>query len=70
MSSKPTRGSRARPGAVPIALVAERAYFKAEERGFAPGYELDDWLAAERELAAKPSPPKPKRAKRAPSTSA
>jgi hypothetical protein len=28
--------------------VAERAYFLAEARGFAPGHELDDWLAAER----------------------
>lgn len=32
------------------ALIAERAYFKAERRGFVPGYELDDWLAAEREV--------------------
>jgi hypothetical protein len=30
--------------------VAEIAYFKAESRGFAPGYELDDWLEAEQEL--------------------
>jgi hypothetical protein len=27
--------------------VAERAYYKAESRGFAPGYELEDWLEAE-----------------------
>jgi Protein of unknown function (DUF2934) len=33
------------------ALIAERAYFKAEKRGFVPGYELEDWLAAEREVA-------------------
>jgi hypothetical protein len=26
------------------------AYFKAEERGFAPGHEMHDWLEAEREL--------------------
>jgi hypothetical protein len=26
------------------------AYFKAEERGFAPGHEMQDWLEAEREL--------------------
>lgn len=25
------------------------AYFKAERRGFVPGHELDDWLAAEEE---------------------
>ena len=31
------------------AEIAERAYYKAENRGFAPGHELDDWLEAERE---------------------
>jgi hypothetical protein len=30
--------------------VAERAYFRAENRGFAPGGELEDWLAAEDEV--------------------
>ena len=33
------------------AVVAERAYFRALHRGFAPGHELEDWLAAEREVA-------------------
>jgi hypothetical protein len=33
-------------------LIAMSAYFKAEARGFSPGHELDDWLEAERELAA------------------
>ena len=33
-------------------LTAERAYFRAERRGFAPGHELEDWLAAEREVEA------------------
>lgn len=28
-------------------MIAEAAYFRAEQRGFAPGYELADWLAAE-----------------------
>ncbi len=31
--------------------IAEAAYFRAQRRGFAPGHELDDWLAAEREIA-------------------
>jgi hypothetical protein len=31
------------------AEVAKLAYYKAESRGFEPGYELDDWLEAERE---------------------
>jgi len=32
------------------ARIAELAYYKAEQRNFEPGYELDDWLAAEREF--------------------
>jgi DUF2934 family protein len=28
-------------------------FFKAEKRGFVPGYELDDWLEAEREYIPK-----------------
>jgi hypothetical protein len=31
-------------------LIAEAAYFRSEKRSFAPGYELEDWLAAETEL--------------------
>lgn len=31
--------------------VALAAYFIAEKRGFEPGHELDDWLAAEAEIA-------------------
>ena len=31
-------------------LVAEAAYFLAQARGFAPGHELEDWLAAERQI--------------------
>lgn len=31
-------------------MVAETAYSIAERRGFAPGHELSDWLAAEREV--------------------
>jgi hypothetical protein len=30
--------------------IAKAAYRKAERRGFAPGHELEDWLAAENEL--------------------
>ncbi len=32
------------------AAIAEAAYFRAERRGFAPGHELEDWLAAEEEI--------------------
>lgn len=32
------------------ARIAERAYWRAERRNFAPGHELEDWLHAEREI--------------------
>lgn len=35
------------------ALIAESAYFRAEKRGFEPGHESEDWLAAEAEVDAK-----------------
>ena len=35
------------------ALIARAAYFRAEKRGFAPGHETEDWLAAESEVDAK-----------------
>ena len=31
-------------------MVAQRAYAKAEKRGFAVGHELDDWLETEKEV--------------------
>lgn len=34
-------------------MISVAAYFKAERRGFQPGYELADWLAAEREILAR-----------------
>ena len=43
------------------AMIAESAYLRAEQRGFAPGYEEEDWLAAEKEvdalLSARPGAP-------------
>jgi hypothetical protein len=35
------------------ALIAEAAFFRAEKRGFAPGHEVEDWLAAEAEVDTK-----------------
>lgn len=32
--------------------IATAAYYRATQRGFAPGYELEDWLAAEQEIDA------------------
>jgi hypothetical protein len=33
-------------------MVAEAAYLRAERRGFQPGFETEDWLAAESEVDA------------------
>lgn len=33
-------------------LIAESAYYKAEQRGFEPGHEIEDWLEAEAEVRA------------------
>jgi len=59
--SPPGTGSRTQPFLlVPHRLTAaerhrricELAYRRAEQRGFAPGGEVDDWLEAEREVDA------------------
>lgn len=34
------------------AMVAQAAYLRAERRGFTPGSEVEDWLAAEAEVDA------------------
>jgi DUF2934 family protein len=31
-------------------MIAQAAYFRAERRNFAPGHELEDWVAAEAEV--------------------
>jgi hypothetical protein len=44
--------------------VRTAAYFRAERRGFAPGYEWDDWLSAEAEVGSLPAQngtPKPRK---------
>lgn len=51
-AKKPTGISSPDPDLQPsdekrISRIAESAYYKAEARGFLPGHELDDWLAAE-----------------------
>ena len=35
-----------------LSLIRERAYFKAQARGFVAGHELDDWCEAEKEQLA------------------
>lgn len=46
-----------RPGASPDSnpearaqMIAEAAYYLSEQRGFAPGHEVEDWLAAEQQI--------------------
>jgi DUF2934 family protein len=36
--------------------IAEVAYYRAQQRGFSPGYEVEDWLAAEAQIK-KAAPP-------------
>jgi hypothetical protein len=36
--------------AVRFAKIQQAAYYLAQRRGFEPGHELDDWVAAEREI--------------------
>lgn len=38
------------PEAVRDELIRLTAYYRAEQRGFAGGHELEDWLEAEREV--------------------
>jgi hypothetical protein len=46
----PTVGTSGNPTPSHEAIAAA-AYYRAEQRGFAPGGELGDWLEAERELS-------------------
>jgi len=34
-------------------MIETEAYFRSERRGFAPGHEVEDWLAAEAEVDAR-----------------
>jgi len=53
-ASKPTTPPRLSPSPIDPdrrrALIAEAAYYHAEHRGFRPGNEESDWLAAETEV--------------------
>jgi len=53
------------PAAEREEMIRTAAYYRAERRGFTPGYEWEDWLAAEAEVTtpAGPQPaPKPRKA--------
>lgn len=55
-SSSRTTESRTAPTEAPrqpadrYASIALAAYFRSQHRGFKPGYEMEDWLAAEAEV--------------------
>jgi hypothetical protein len=40
------------PDAARQQMIADAAYYRAEQRGFGAGHELEDWLAAEAEIVA------------------
>jgi hypothetical protein len=49
----PITSSNARADASPEEirqLIAEAAYYRAKQRGFTPGHELEDWVQAESEV--------------------
>jgi hypothetical protein len=56
-TAAPQESPESQPGPAPTlspelrqAYIAQAAYFRAARRGFAPGCELEDWLAAEAEV--------------------
>jgi hypothetical protein len=49
-SVKPQAVPQARPVRDLDRLIAEEAYYRAQSRGFEPGHELEDWIAAEKEV--------------------
>jgi Protein of unknown function (DUF2934) len=44
------RGAPLIPTSLRLDMIRDAAYFRAQARGFAPGEETDDWLAAEQEI--------------------
>lgn len=60
----PVRAAIAKSAAEREEMVRTAAYYRAERRGFTPGYEWEDWLAAEAEVSALAGPqpaPKPRK---------
>lgn len=57
MPQKSTKSTRTRSKKQPVVatdqrerMIAEAAYYRAEQRQFAPGNEMQDWLEAEKEI--------------------
>jgi Protein of unknown function (DUF2934) len=51
-----------------LRMIELAAYFRAERRGFVPGFEAEDWFAAEAEIAAQIPAAKPARKARKPAS--
>jgi Protein of unknown function (DUF2934) len=53
-SSRPNTLVSVTVGLIPASLrhdmISDAAYFRAEARGWVPGHEIEDWLAAELEI--------------------
>ena len=63
-AAKPRPRKSKAPAAAPTAtpeerraMIEEAAYYRAERRGFERGYELEDWLHAERDIERVLTPP-------------
>ena len=50
LAIKPKKDSPFKPDQDYQEMIAEAAYYKAEQRGFVPGFEEEDWLEAENEI--------------------
>jgi len=48
--SGPTIAEAPHPITERRSMIAEAAYYRAKQRNFEPGHELEDWLAAENEV--------------------
>lgn len=73
-AKSPTRKTAGKSGSRPSGpspaereqLVRTAAYFRAQRRGFEPGYEWEDWLAAEAEVSTLTGVAAPKQPRKAP----
>jgi hypothetical protein len=65
-AAKPAAPGRARSPVEREEMVRTAAYFRAERRGFEPGYEWEDWLAAEAEVTALVGAPRASQGRKTP----
>ena len=52
LSVKSKKNTQHKPDQDYQEMIAEAAYYKAEQRGFVPGFEEQDWLDAENDILA------------------